>query len=296
MAPTIANDPNAKFFKVSDTEVIIFYQNQRDKVTKRGNEWYYDDGTNLFEDGSSNQGGGGENNNQGGVNIGDHYINRKNLINQINPKTLKESIRNKVLLKHEDKKLKIKKINENLRKFEEQFYYENYEKFFNKMFKLAESYKKSKLYLNEDDNAAFDEALLKSGLFKGQEDRMKKEFSNYISSKLELVGEVKSKFEEKVKDYPFENIGQLFTDTDKVNDLIYQSFVETLSTNGEEPRNFMTALQNVIKPHLKTADFERNFKSTLKDLSNPVMDKARRKVDNLVDKIKELLAKEDSES
>lgn len=303
------SDPNAKIYLVNDNQLLVLYNGNNYEVNKFGyDDWrYLNGGAQLYPPRQQTQNTGGntevETNTGGGGTTGggsgldkNSYINRKNLINQVNPKTLKESIRNKVLLKHEDKKLKIKKINENLRKFEEQFYYENYEKFFNKMFKLAESYKKSKLYLNEDDNAAFDEALLKSGLFKGQEDRMKKEFSNYISSKLELVGEVKSKFEEKVKDYPFENIGQLFTDTDKVNDLIYQSFVETLSTNGEEPKNFMTALQNVIKPHLKTADFERNFKSTLKDLSNPVMDKARRKVDNLVDKIKELLAKEDSES
>ena len=78
--------------------------------------------------------------------------------------------------------------------------------------------------------------------------------------------------------------------------MIYKSFIETLPSQGEEPTDFMTAIKSAIRPHLKTADFERNFKSTLTDLSNPVMDKARKKVDVLVDKIKELLAKEDSES
>ena len=303
------SDTNAKIYLVNDNQLLVLYNGNNYEVNKFGyDDWrYLNGGAQLYPPRQQTQNTGGntevETNTGGGGNTGggsgldkNSYINRKNLINQVNPKTLKESIRNKVLLKHEDKKLKIKKINENLRKFEEQFYYENYNKFFNKMFKLAESYKKSKLYLTEDDDMAFDEALLKSGLFRGQEDRMKKEFCNYVCAKLKLDGELRDKFEEKIKDYPFENIGQLFTDSEKVADMIYKSFIETLPSQGEEPTDFMTAIKSVIRPHLKTADFERNFKSTLTDLSNPVMDKARKKVDVLVDKIKELLAKEDSES
>jgi hypothetical protein len=228
--------------------------------------------------------------------IGDSYINKKRMINQVNTKTLKESIRNKVLLKHEEKKYKIKKINENLRKFEENFYYGNYNKFFDKMFKLAESYKKSKLYLNEDDNVTFDSALIQSGLFKGQEDRMKQEFCNYVCNKLGLEGEVRRNFEDRVSNYPFNDIGQLFTDTDKMIDMIYKSFSDSISNDSSTPDNFISVLQSTIKPYLKTADFERNFKSNLTSVSEPIMDNARKKVDNLVMKIKELLAKEESKS
>jgi hypothetical protein len=295
----------------NDNKLIMFLNGGYVYLEKINGDWYYNGDTSKKVYNKTSSGGQDQNQNQNNNSSGtgvetntgggsgldkNSYINRKNLINQVNPKTLKESIRNKVLLKHEDKKLKIKKINENLRKFEEQFYYENYNKFFNKMFKLAESYKKSKLYLTEDDNVVFDEALLKSGLFRGQEDRMKKEFCKYVCTKLKLDGELRDKFEEKIKDYPFENIGQLFTDSEKVADMIYKSFIETLPSHGEEPTNFMTAIKSTIKPYLKTADFERNFKSTLTDLSNPVMDKARKKVDVLVDKIKELLSKEDSKS
>jgi hypothetical protein len=263
--------------------------------------WVYKDypTTPVFDNSSNNQ---EQNlNNQGDSNTNnqmtnDSYINKKKIIKQINPKTLKESIKNKLLLKNEEKKYKIRKINENLRKFEEDFYYGNYNKFFKKMFKLGESFKNSKLYLNEDDNVTFDNALIQSGLFKGQEDRMKKEFCNYICNKLGLDNEIKMNFEKRINEYPFNDIGQLFTDTEKVVDLIYKSFTDSISDSTGTPNDFTTALQSTIKPYLKTADFERNFKSNLVSLSEPIMDNARKKVDDLVSKIKELLAKEDSES
>lgn len=268
-------DPNAKVYKGDDDKtVIISYNNKETKAVKRSDGWYYNNtDTKLYTE---------------------SHINKKRMINQVNTKTLKESIRNKVLLKHEEKKYKIKKINENLRKFEENFYYGDYNKFFDKMFKLAESYKKSKLYLNEDDNVTFDSALIQSGLFKGQEDRMKQEFCNYVSNKLGLEGEVKRNFEDRVTNYPFNDIGQLFTDTDKMVDMIYKSFSDSISNNSSTPDNFISVLQSTIKPYLKTADFERNFKSNLTSVSEPIMDNARKKVDNLVMKIKELLAKEES--
>jgi len=279
------DDPNGKVYKGdNDNTVIVLWNNAKYKGVKIGNEWYYNGDTKnpLLKI------------NQEETAPRESYINKKRMINQVNTKTLKESIRNKVLLKHEEKKYKIKKINENLRKFEENFYYGDYNKFFDKMFKLAESYKKSKLYLNEDDNVTFDSALIQSGLFKGQEDRMKQEFCNYVCNKLGLEGEVRRNFEDRVSNYPFNDIGQLFTDTDKMIDMIYKSFSDSISNDSSTPDNFISVLQSTIKPYLKTADFERNFKSNLTSVSEPIMDNARKKVDNLVMKIKELLAKEES--
>ena len=281
-------DTNAKVYKGdNDNTVIVSYNNTKYKGVKTSDGWVYEGTTTKLYD---------EEENQGETAPRESYINKKRMINQVNTKTLKESIRNKVLLKHEEKKYKIKKINENLRKFEENFYYGDYNKFFDKMFKLAESYKKSKLYLNEDDNVTFDSALIQSGLFKGQEDRMKQEFCNYVCNKLGLEGEVRRNFEDRVSNYPFNDIGQLFTDTDKMIDMIYKSFSDSISNDSSTPDNFISVLQSTIKPYLKTADFERNFKSNLTSVSEPIMDNARKKVDNLVMKIKELLAKEESKS
>jgi hypothetical protein len=125
---------------------------------------------------------------------------------------------------------------------------------------------------------------------------MKQEFSNYVSKNLGLKGEVRRNFEDKVSNYPFNDIGQLFTDTDKMIDMIYKSFSDSISNDSSTPDNFISVLQSTIKPYLKTADFERNVKSNLASVSEPIMNKARKKVDNLVMKIKELLAKEESKS
>lgn len=211
-------------------------------------------------------------------------------------KTLKENIKEKLVKKQQSKKQKINKLTESFERTSFDFYNQNYDRFFKNMFLVAESLKKQKKFLNEDDATTFDSALIKSGLFKQSGERFKNEFVNYISRKVEMTDEMKAKLQEKVNEINFEDIGELFTDTDKVVNMVFDSVMDSITETNEEPTTILSAIRKNTMPTIRTADFERNVKKDIKRMIIPAMDTVKEKVDNLVNRIKEFIAKEDSKS
>jgi len=207
-------------------------------------------------------------------------------------KTLKENIKEKLVKKYKTKKQKINKLTEGFERTSFDFYNENYDRFFKNMFILAESNN----LINEDESTTFDEALIKSGLFKGQGERIKKELVNFVARKIELTDEIKEKLKEKVKSVPLDEIGKLFTDVDKIVDMVFDSTIDSISDENETPSTIISAIRKNTTPYLRTADFERNAKKDIRAMIVPVMDDVKYKFDNLVNRLKELIAKEDSKS
>jgi len=207
-------------------------------------------------------------------------------------KTLKENIKEKLVKKYKTKNKKINKLTEGFERTSFDFYNENYDRFFKNMFILAESNN----LINKDESTTFDEALIKSGLFKGQGERIKKELVNFVARKIELTDEIKEKLKEKVKSVPLDEIGKLFTDVDKIVDMVFDSTIDSISDENETPLTIVSAIRKNTTPYLKTADFERNAKKDIRAMIVPVMDDVKSKFDNLVDRLKELIAKEDSKS
>jgi hypothetical protein len=210
--------------------------------------------------------------------------------------TLKENIKEKLVKKYKTKKQKINKLTEGFERTSFDFYNENYDRFFKNMFILAESIKKSNNLINEDESATFDEALIKSGLFKGQGERIKNELANFVARKIELTDEIKEKLKEKVDSVPLDEIGKLFTDVDKIVDMVFDSTIDSISDENETPSTIISAIRKNTTPYLRTADFERNAKKDIRAMIVPVMDDVKYKFDNLVNRLKELIAKEDSKS
>jgi len=211
-------------------------------------------------------------------------------------KTLKENIKEKLVKKQQSKKEKINRLTEGFERTSFDFYNQNYDRFFKNMFMLAESLKRSKKFLNEDDSATFDSALLKSGLFSKNGEKLKEELVNYISRKIELTDEMKSKLKERIDSVNFEDIGDLFTNTDNLVNMIFDSVMDSLEDSIEEPTTILSVIKKNTVPYVRTADFERNAKKDIKLMVIPHMDNTREKFNNLVDRIKELLAQDKLES
>ena len=206
-------------------------------------------------------------------------------------KNLQESIRQKLTSKYIDKASKVIKITETLEKVSDDFYEGNYNKFFNRMFKLSESYRNSKLYLTESTEGNFEIAFTK--LFKGDETKVKAKLINYVSSQLKLTSEMKSYLEQEMSNIDASEISKYFTDPSKLTDLIADAVVNSAKTSDSE-EDIMSIAQNVATPYFNTVDFKENLKKKLKEKVTLKVDDAKSKVEDMLRRvIKAVAEKED---
>ena len=209
---------------------------------------------------------------------------RKKLIEYKKMKTIKESIREKVLLKKEEKDKKVNKISENLYKIAGDFYNERYEIFFEKFVRLNESYKKSKLFLMEGSSEDFSSALIR--VFKGDEDKLVDEAIPWFVNKLGLDGAIKTQVEEKLRDKYSDSseIAGLFNDD--WSDIVVQAVKDNAKSNIGEPTNVMDAVEKVMISKLDTSDFDYQLKKLISNMISPSQDEKKEKIKNLADQIK----------
>jgi hypothetical protein len=200
-------------------------------------------------------------------------------------KTLNESIREKLNSKYIDKTNKFIKITENLEKVYPYFEEENYDVFFKKMFKLAESYKKSKLYVNEADEELFSKGL---SLLSGQEDMIKEKLVGYISSALSLTDKMKEYIKNEIDSVPNGELGSLFTSPRKVADMIADAVVDQARDSKTTPTDLMTAIEASTIPYFETSEFRRKLVRELQGLIGPKMDEKKGQISQIV---KDLLKK-----
>jgi hypothetical protein len=200
-------------------------------------------------------------------------------------KTLNESIRKKLNSKYIDKTNKFIKITENLEKVYPYFEEENYNVFFKKMFKLAESYKKSKLYINEADEELFSKGL---SLLSGQEDMIKEKLVGYISSALSLTDKMKEYIKNEIDSVPNGELGSLFTSPRKVADMIADAVVDQARDSKPTATDLMTAIEASTIPYFETSEFRRKLVRELQGLIGPKMDEKKGQISQIV---KDLLKK-----
>lgn len=207
------------------------------------------------------------------------------IIKKENMKTLNESIREKLTSKYIDKSKKFIKITENLEKVYPYFEEENYDVFFKKMFKLAEAYKKSKLYINEADEELFSKGL---SLLSGQEDMIKEKLVSYISSALSLTEKMKGYIKNEIDSVPNGELGSLFTSPRKVADMIADAVVDQARDSKPTPTDLMSAIEASTIPYFETSEFRRKLVRELQGLIGPKMDEKKGQISQIV---KDLLKK-----
>lgn len=209
---------------------------------------------------------------------------RKKLIEYKKMKTIKESIREKVILKKEEKNKKVNKISENLYKIAGNFYNERYDVFFEKFIKLTESYKKSKLFLMEGSSDDFSGALIR--VFKGDEDRLVDEAIPWFLNKLGLDGAIRTQVEEKLrgKYSNSSDISGLFDDD--WSDIVVKAVKDNAKSNIAEPTNVMDAVEKVMASKLDTSDFDYQLKKLISNMISPSQDEKKEKIKSLADQIK----------
>ena len=217
---------------------------------------------------------------------------RKKLIEYKEMKTLKESVRNKILLTKENKDKKVNKISENLYKIAGDFYNDRYDVFFNKYVKLKESYKKSKMFLMEGDSDNFKNAFVR--VFKGDEEELVRVAIPWFTSKLGLEGTVKTEVEEKLKNkYSGDAIADLFEDD--WSDIVVLSIINNAKSDVSEPTNAMDAVEKALMSNMR-ADFKEDLKNSIKNLIYPVQDSRKTEIVNLANELKNaILASKDGE-
>jgi hypothetical protein len=217
---------------------------------------------------------------------------RKKLIEYKEMKTLKESVRNKILLTKENKDKKVNKISENLYKIAGDFYNDRYDVFFNKYVKLKESYKKSKMFLTEGDSDNFKNAFVR--VFKGDEEELVRVAIPWFTSKLGLEGTVKAEVEEKLKNkYSGDDIADLFEDD--WSDIVVLSIINNAKSDVSEPTNAMDAVEKALMSNMR-ADFKEDLKNSIKNLIYPVQDSRKTEIVNLANELKNaILASKDGE-
>lgn len=217
---------------------------------------------------------------------------RKKLIEYKEMKTLKESVRNKILLTKENKDKKVNKISENLYKIAGDFYNDRYDVFFNKYVKLKESYKKSKMFLMEGASDNFKNAFVR--VFKGDEEELVRVAIPWFTSKLGLEGTVKAEVEEKLKSkYSGDAIADLFEDD--WSDIVVSSIINNAKSDVSEPTNAMDAVEKALMSNMR-ADFKEDLKNSIKNLIYPVQDSRKTEIVNLANELKNaILASKDGE-
>jgi hypothetical protein len=194
-------------------------------------------------------------------------------------KTLNESIREKLNSKYIDKTNKFIKITENLEKVYPYFEEENYDVFFKKMFKLAESYKKSKLYVNEADEELFSKGL---SLLSGQEDTIKEKLVNHIATSLSLSDKMKSYVKDGIDSVPNNELGSLFTSPRKIADMVVDAVVDQARESKTNATDVMSAIESSTVAYFETSEFRRKLVREIQNLIGPKMDEKKGKITQIV--------------
>ena len=222
----------------------------------------------------------------------EQLVIRKKLIEYKEMKTLKESVRNKILLTKENKDKKVNKISENLYKIAGDFYNDRYDVFFEKYVRLKESYKKSKMFLTEGASDNFKNAFVR--VFKGDEEELVRVAIPWFTSKLGLEGTVKAEVEEKLKNkYSGDDIADLFEDD--WSDIVVLSIINNAKSDVSEPTNAMDAVEKALMSNMR-ADFKEDLKNSIKNLIYPVQDSRKTEIVNLANELKNaILASKDGE-
>ena len=217
---------------------------------------------------------------------------KRKLIEKLEDKTLKESIRKKLLLKSTSNGSRVNKISENLYRIAGDFYNERYDVFFNKYVKLKESYKKSKMFLMEGASDNFKNAFIR--VFKGDEEELVRVAIPWFISKLGLEGSVKSEVEEKLKNkYSGDDIANLFDDD--WSDIVVSAIIKNAKTDVSEPTNAMDAVEKALISNMRS-DFKEDLKNSIKNLISPIQDSRKTEIENLSTQLKNaLLASKDGE-
>ena len=201
------------------------------------------------------------------------------IIKQKNMKTLNESIREKLTSKYIDKSKKFIKITENLEKVYPFFEEENYDVFFKKMFKLAESFKKSKLYINEADEELFSKGL---SLLSGQEDTIKEKLVNHIATSLSLSDKMKSYVKDGIDSVPNNELGSLFTSPRKIADMVVDAVVDQARESKTNTTDVMSAIESSTVAYFETSEFRRKLVREIQNLIGPKMDEKKGKITQIV--------------
>jgi hypothetical protein len=255
----VTNRENATLTKISDDELELYLPKVGYyEVKKIDGAWYF--GGDMSEP-------------------MDKSTVESKIIKQKNMKTLNESIRKKLTSKYIDKSKKFIKITENLEKVYPFFEEENYDVFFKKMFKLAESFKKSKLYINEADEELFSKGL---SLLSGQEDMIKEKLVGYISSALSLTDKMKEYIKNEIDSVPNGELGSLFTSPRKVADMIADAVVDQARDSKPTATDLMTAIEASTIPYFETSEFRRKLVREIQNLIGPKMDEKKGKITQIV--------------
>ena len=208
--------------------------------------------------------------------------------------TLKESVKQKLLLKLEDKNKKVNKISENLYKIAGDFYSGNYDRFYDKYNKLVESYKNSKMFLMEDSQQSFSNALIK--VFKGDEDKFIGEAIPWFINKLGLEGSVASQVESELrKKYGNESdMSSLFSDD--WSDIVVTAVKDNAKSDVSDPSSVMDAVEKVMMSKLDTSDFDYQLKREISKILRPAQDEKKTKIQDLANQIKKSILDQGSKA
>jgi hypothetical protein len=208
-------------------------------------------------------------------------------------KNLNESIREKLTAKYIEKASKVLKIAENLERVSKDFYDENYDKFFNRMFKLSESFRKSSLYINESTEGNFDIAFTK--LFKGDENKVKDKLTDYVSSQLKLTKDMKDNLKNQMESIDLSEISKFFSNPDKMVDMVANSVIDCVK-NPESEEDIFSIVQGVSIPYFNTVDFKETLKKKLKSKVSEKVDVVKGNVEKMVRDIMKSVAEKSSKS
>jgi hypothetical protein len=203
-------------------------------------------------------------------------------------KTLNESIREKLTSKYVNKTNKFLKINENYEKVHKYFEEGDYDNYFNKMFKLAEAFKNSKLYINESDDELFSKGI---SLLGGQEEMIKEKFVDFLSKDLGLTKSMKDYIEPQIKNMSNTQIGDLFMKPSVVIDIIVDAVVENVKSSASEPTDLMSAIELTTVPYFDSPEFRYKLSKVLKPMIGQKLENKKGKIVDMVRRA--LKAKED---
>jgi len=205
-------------------------------------------------------------------------------------KTLNESIREKLTSKYVNKTNKFLKINENYEKVYKHFEKGDYDTYFNKMFKLAEAFKSSKLYLTEADDELFSKGI---SLLGGQEEMIKEKFVDFLSKDLGLTPSMRDYIKPQIKNMSDTQIGDLFMKPSVVIDIIVDAVVENVKSSASEPTDLMSAIELTTVPYFDSPEFRYKLSKVLKPM---IGQKLENKKGKIIDMVKRALKAKEEKS
>jgi hypothetical protein len=200
-------------------------------------------------------------------------------VNENKMRNLKNLIREKLTTKYVDKANKVIKITENYQKVHKHLIEENYDKYFSKMFKLAESYKNSKKILTESDEELFSKGI---SLLGGQEEKIKEELLNYLERDLGLTSSMKDFVKNEFESIGKEQIGDLFLKPQILTDILVNAVIESTKSNTSEPNDIMSALETVTVSYFDTPDFRYKLGKIIKQMIGNKMEDRKGKIVQMV--------------